>query len=313
MNDIRPVSSVSVVVPAYRSERTLPALVAELERVLPAVAARWDIVIIDDGSPDGTWRVLKELKAARPALKIARLLRNSGQHNALLCGLALATGDIVVTMDDDLQHPPAEIPKLLAAVATGHDLVIGAYDQKQHSAGRNAGGGLVDALLRRIFHLPDRFQLTSFRAIRAPLARQVAAMRVTFPYVTAMLLTHAGRCVNVPVVHRPRTEGRSGYTLRRSVGLAFNLVLNYSAYPVYLVIALGLGALTCSAVLGGWACWKVWFGGGSLPGWASTIVAISFFNGLLLLAMVIQGLYLSRLTQQVSGARVSFSIGELHE
>jgi polyisoprenyl-phosphate glycosyltransferase len=255
---------------------------------------------------------LKELKQTHPQLKIIRLLRNSGQHNALLCGLSLARGSIMVTMDDDLQNPPEEVPKLIAAIQNGYDLAIGAYDFKQHSASRNVGGKLIDDVLRRIFHLPHDFQLTSFRAVRKVVVENVLVMGDVFPYITSMLLSHTSRYVNVPVRHEPRRFGRSNYNMKRSLLLAFNLLLSYSPYPLYLVAALCFAAFTFSLGISAWVLLKTLIGS-TMPGWASTVVAISFFNAWILLALVIHGLYLSRLNQQITRSRVGFTVGEMHD
>jgi len=305
--------SVSVVIPAYKSQNSLPLLVEKLEVVLSMHYKGYEIIIVDDCSPDNTWEVLKNLKKERPHLKIVRLLRNSGQHNAILCGFRIAKGDVVVTIDDDLQNPPEEIPKLVAAIGEGFDLAIGSYNSKKHSAGRNLGGQLIDSVLRQIFNLPKDFQLTSFRAARKAVVDNVVAMGGVFPYVTAMLLLYTSRYINVPVHHEPRRFGRSNYNLKRSLLLALNLFLSYSPYPMYFVVALCLGALAFSVALSLHIILKVLSEGTGVPGWASTIIAISFFNGLVLLAMVIHSLYLSRLYQQVTRSRVSFTIVEIHE
>jgi glycosyltransferase involved in cell wall biosynthesis len=302
---------ISVVIPAYKSRQSLPLLIEKLEVVLNQSALIFEIIVVDDSSPDDTWECLKELRQTHPQLRIIRLLRNSGQHNALLCGLSLARGSIMVTMDDDLQNPPEEVPKLIAAVQEGYDLAIGAYQSKQHSAGRNFGSKLVDDLQRRIFHLPAGFQLTSFRAVRRVVVDNVLAMGGAFPYITSMLLSHTSRYVNVPVQHETRRFGRSNYNLKRSFLLAFNLLLSYSPYPLYLVAALCFGAFAFSMGITAWVLWKS-IGGSTLPGWASTVMVISFFNGLILLALVIHGLYLSRMNQQITRSRVAFTIGEQH-
>lgn len=305
--------TISVVIPAYRSRDSLPILVERLETVLEQPEQGYEIIIVDDCSPDDTWDVLKTLKKSHPRLKIVRLLRNSGQHNAILCGFSIAQGDVIVTMDDDLQNPPEDIPKLVAAINEGYDLAIGSYDSKKHSVGRNLGGQLVDDVQRRIFDLPKSFQLTSFRAARKIVVDNVVAMGGVFPYVTSMLFSHTSRYINVPVHHEPRRFGRSNYNLKRSLLLAFNLLLSYSTYPLYFVVALCLGALGFSAGLSIFVIWRALAEGSVVPGWASTITAISFFNGLILLALVIHSLYLSRLNQQITRSRVGFTIGELHE
>ncbi len=304
-------SAVSVVIPCYRSAESLEELVARLLRVNAELRREFEIILVDDRSPDDTWAVAQRLKAqhGRP-LKIVRLLKNSGQHNALLCGLHLAHGSIVVTMDDDLQNPPEEIPKLIAAIESGYDLAIGAYERKEHTAARNFGGDLIDRVLRGIFDLPSDFQLTSFRAARRPVVENVCRMSGVYPYITAMLLSHASNQVNVPVRHEPRRHGSSGYNLRRSLSLAANLILNYSSWPLHLVGALCFAAFCFSLGFGAWVFARALLHDTSVPGWASTVVIISFFNALTLLCLYVFGLYLSRLNLQITRTATHFTISE---
>jgi dolichol-phosphate mannosyltransferase len=133
-----------------------------------------------------------------------------------------------------------------------------------------------------------------------------------FPYITSMLLSHTSRCVNVPVHHEPRRFGASNYDLKRSFLLACNLLLSYSLYPLYLVATLCLSAFALSIWITLWALFER-LAGSTLPGWASTLIATSFFSGLILFALVIHGLYLSRVNQQITRSRVGFAIGEMHE
>lgn len=192
---------ISVVIPVYRSEDSLTVLVPELVEQLESFDREFEVVLVDDCSPDGSWDVLKELKHTYPdRLKIAKLLKNSGQHNAILCGFSLVSGEIVVTMDDDLQNPPSEVKKLVDSIDRGFDLAIAAYDSKKHSGVRNAAGGFIDALQRRMFGLPRDFQLTSFRAMRRIISDNVVKMGGVFPYITSMLLSHTTKYVNVEVL-----------------------------------------------------------------------------------------------------------------
>jgi len=170
---------ISVVIPVFKSERSLPVLVPRLIAALKEMRRDFEIILVDDCSPDLTWQRLKQLRGEHgSALRLAKLLKNSGQHNAILCGLSLVTGEVVVTMDDDLQNPPEEVPKLVEAIDRGFDLAVGAYDSKKHSGPRNAGGRFIDWLQRRIFGLPRDFQLTSFRAFRRVVADNVCQMGV---------------------------------------------------------------------------------------------------------------------------------------
>jgi len=312
----RALRKISVVIPVYNSVSTLAELVRRLNTVLTSLDREFELVLVDDCSPDGSWRVLTELKLSPeygPRLKIAALTRNSGQHNALLCGLTLATGGVIVTMDDDLQNPPEELPRLVAAVDAGFDLAIAAYEHKQHSAARNASGGLVDGVLRRIFKLPRGFQLTSFRAVSRAVVANVIRMGGAYPYVTSMLLSHTSSYVNVMVRHDPRPAGRSNYSIHRSTSLALNLILHYSSYPVYALMAACALAMIFSLAFSSMVLVHALVNGSGVPGWASTVIIISCFNTVNLLGLLVFGLYLSRILQQITHTRVNFTIGALHE
>lgn len=305
---------VSIVIPVYRAAAALDELIERLMAVLEGVAGGGEIVLVDDCSPDDSWPVLTRLKARHPRhLRIVRLQRNSGQHNAILCGFSVVRGQVIITMDDDLQNPPEEIPKLLEKISQGFDLVIGAYEEKQHSSVRNASGGLVDRVIRLMFNLPSDFQLTSFRAVRRPVVDNVKEMGGVFPYVTTMLFSHTSKYANTLVRHDPRKHGTSNYNLTRSVRLAGNLLLSYSTLPVMLVGFLCLGAFAFSVVFGTWVLIRALLQGSAVAGWASTIVVLSFFNATTLMCMFIFAMYLSRMNQQLTRSRVSYTIAELHD
>jgi glycosyltransferase involved in cell wall biosynthesis len=305
---------ISVVIPVYNSAGSLEKLVERLLAALGGLGRSFEIVFVEDCGPDQSWEVLKQLKARHPKhLRITRLLRNSGQHNAILCGFSLCRGEFVITMDDDLQNPPEEIPKLIAAIESGYDLAIGAYDSKKHSAVRNKSGDLIDSVNRQIFGLPPDFCLTSFRAIRSAVVKNACQMGGVFPYVTSMLLSHTSKYVNVPVRHDPRLVGKSNYDFKRSLLLASNLIFSYSTLPITAVGWLCALAFLFSISFGTMVLIGALVHGSGVPGWASTMVTVSFFNALILLCMFIFGLYISRLNQQISRTRVSFTISELHE
>ena len=305
---------VSVAIPVYNSTKTLQPLVSRLIVAIEGMGHAAEIVCVDDHSPDDSWKVLVELKKVHAQLKIARLAKNSGQHNAVLCALTLATGDIIVTMDDDLQHPPEEVPKLVRAVEEGPELVIGAYEgTKKHSGLRNASGGIVDSTLRRIFKLDRDVQLTSFRAMSRSLVDRVKNTYTAYPYITALLLSHSGSFANVSVRHEPRKEGRSNYTLGKSLKLAMNLLLTYSSYPAILISSLCGSVFVALVVYSGYVLYSAIVVGSSVQGWASTILAVTFLNGLVLLGLALLSFYISRMYLQITGLRSAFSIERIHE
>jgi polyisoprenyl-phosphate glycosyltransferase len=305
---------ISVVVPVYNSATSVRLLIDGLVQVFEPTGRSYEIVLVDDCSPDDAWAVLQRAREDYgPVVKIARLLKNSGQHNAILCGFSLVSGDIVVTMDDDLQNPPEEVLKLVQSIDEGYDLAIGSYTVKQHGALRNASGGFIDSLQRRIFGMPADFQLTSFRAIRRIVVDHVVQMGGVYPYITSMVFSHTSKYTNVPVRHEPRRFGRSNYNFKRSLKLSANLILSYSSYPLYFVAGLCFLALLFSVVFGSTVLFQALVAGTSVPGWASTIVIVSFFNALVLCCLLIFGIYLSRMNQQLTRRRVNYTIQELHD
>lgn len=305
---------ISVVIPVYNSSASVRLVIDGLVEILTPTGRPFEIILVDDCSPDDVWTVLRHAKEEHGSVvKIARLLKNGGQHNAILCGFSLVTGDVVVTMDDDLQNPPEEVLSLIASIDQGYDLAIGSYESKQHSRLRNAGGSFIDSLQRRIFGLPSDFQLTSFRAIRRIVVDHAVEMGGVFPYITCMVFSHASKYTNVPVRHEPRKFGQSNYNLKRSLRLSANLILSYSSYPLYFVAGLCFLAFLFSIVFGSSVLFQAIVQGISVPGWASTIVIVSFFNALILACLLIFGIYLSRFNQQLTRRRVNYTIEELHE
>jgi len=285
----------SVVIPVYRSAAVLPTLVQRLMPVLETTGLRHEVVLVEDGSPDESWQVLTELQADYPDRLVAiQLMRNFGQHNALMCGLRHAQGSLVITMDDDLQNPPEEIPKLLAAIrAGGFDLVYGIYGDKKHSGWRNAGSTLVNAFYRLTFRTD--VTITSFRILRRELLECIFSYNLNFTFIDGLLAWNTQRIGEVPVEHHPRAASRSGYNLFKLTSLAFNLFTNFSLMPLQLISFLGL-ASAVSGLLGAMFYLALFLSHRILvPGYASTIMTILVLGGIQLMALGVMGEYLGRL------------------
>lgn len=304
---------VAVVIPCYRAAGHLDSMLARLVPALERLERPYQLVLIDDGSPDSTWAVLEKARAQYgPALTCVRLASNIGQHPAILAAFSFLAPDaeIVVTMDDDLQHPPEAIGSLLQGLDASTDLVIAAYDRKQHDGWRNASGGLVDRALRVIYTLPRDFQLTSFRAFRRYVADHAASVKTNYPYVTAALLSATTRCKNVPVTHAPRASGSSGYNFVRSLRLAMNLYFTYSSYPLYIVLGLAVFSFGLTLALGSWVVLSVLSDGSRVPGWASLMAVVSFSNSIILMCMSVFGVYVSRFHRELTGVSGRYRVSE---
>lgn len=291
---------VSVVIPVYRSEGTLRPLFTRLSRALADTASGFEVVFVDDASPDGSWHVLEELQRAHPEqITAIRLTRNFGQHNALMCGFREVRGEVVVTMDDDLQNPPEEVPKLLAALAAQElDVVYGRYGTKKHRPWRNAGSWMINAFYRRVFHC--EVTLSSFRAIRTAAIANILTYDLNFTFIDGLLAWNTTRIGEVDVEHHARPGGRSGYTLARLATLAFNLFTNFSLLPLQFVSAMGLALAGTGFLSGLWYLVAFFRHQIGVPGYASTITAILVLGGAQLVALGIIGEYLGRLHLNVN-------------
>ncbi len=286
---------VSVVIPVYQSQATLAPLVERLTAVLDARGLRYEIIFVEDGSRDDSWNALRKLQSAHPDRIIAiQLMRNFGQHNAIMCGLRRARGDVIVTMDDDLQHPPEELPKLLDALnANDWDLVYGCYHEKQHAFRRNLGSALVFSFYKIVFRSTVR--ISSFRAFRRQLAQSILAYDLNYTFIDGLLAWSTQRIGGVPVEHHPRMEGRSTYTLGKLLTLALNLFTNFSILPLQVISILGFIAAACGILTALYYLVMYFLSQIVVPGYASIIVAILTLGGVQLLALGMIGEYLGRL------------------
>lgn len=303
MSEIHPDETppeLSVVIPVYRSAELLPKVIGRLHATLPAVVSSFEIVLVEDGSPDATWKAVESLAADHPLSIVAiQLTRNFGQHNALMCGFRHSRGKIVVTIDDDLQTPPEEIPKLVSKLrSSGLDLVYGVYAQKRHSCGRNLGSKLVGMFYRVVFR--SKVQVTSFRAMRRELMESIGAYDLNFTYIDGLLAWNTDRVGEVEVEHHSRPAGRSGYSLRRLVTLALNLFTNFSLLPLQIVSLAGFLAALLGLATGAYYLVLYFARQIVVPGYVSTIVAVLTLGGLQLLSLGMIGEYVGRLHLNVN-------------
>jgi undecaprenyl-phosphate 4-deoxy-4-formamido-L-arabinose transferase len=295
---MKPVPSLSAVVPVYNSEGTLLALVDELARVLPGIARRWEVILVNDGSQDGSWTVLESLAARHPEVKVVDLSRNFGQHAALLCGVRRASGELVVTLDDDLQHPPEEIPCLLKALTADVDVVYGRACQDQHEVWRRLGSGAVRWALSVTVGQAVAREASAFRLFRTRVRDAFSDFRG--PYVSLdVLLSWGSRGSRVvEVAHHARAQGRSNYTLRHLVGHALDVITGFSSLPLQLASLLGLAATLFGVGVLIYVVGRYFIEGGGVPGFPFLASIISIFAGVQLLTLGVFGQYLGRIHQR---------------
>ncbi len=287
--------SLSVVIPCYRSARTLTPLVQQLLPVLREQAVEHEVILVVDGSPDDTWSVAAGLAEVNPAVRAVRLSRNYGQHNALLAGIRLARHEVIVTMDDDLQHRPDQIPLLLSQLGPDTDLVYGVAAQEEHTWLRSLASRTVKAALRRGFKVEGAHRISAFRAFRTPL--RDAFDQLTHPDINldVALSWATTRADSVTVSMDERTVGQSNYTTRALLRHAFNMLVGYSTTPLRLVMMLGLAFGILGVVLVVTLLWSYLSGRIQVAGFTSLLTAITVFSSAQLVALGILGEYVGRI------------------
>ncbi|HXD82745.1 MAG TPA: glycosyltransferase family 2 protein [Candidatus Acidoferrum sp.] len=290
-----PRPSVSVVVPAYRSAASLPELVRELEPVLEAATAQYELILVDDGSSDATWAVIEELAQGREWIKGVRLMRNYGQHNALLCGIRRARYELILTMDDDLQHPPEEIPKLLERLGPETDVVYGTPAVEQHGLWRDVATQVTKFALQSAMGAPIARKASAFRVFRTQLRDAFATYDAPYVSIDVLLTWATTRFAAIKVRQQPRVIGASNYTFRKLVVHALNMLTGFSTWPLRLASMIGffftlVGTLALFYVIG-----RFLITGGSVPGFPFLASMIAIFSGAQLFALGIMGEYLGRM------------------
>jgi undecaprenyl-phosphate 4-deoxy-4-formamido-L-arabinose transferase len=231
--------SLTVLVPVYNSEGSLRPLVERLEPVLARLASEFELVFVNDSSRDGSWQVIQELARGRPWIRGFSMMRNYGQHNALLCGIRAARGELIVTMDDDLQHPPEEIEKLLAALADEVDVVYGTPHKERHGLLRDLASQITKLALEKSMGAETASQISAFRVFRSSLRAAFANYQSQFVSVDVLLTWGTTRFRAIPVRHDPRTIGVSNYTLRKLLTHAMNMMTGFSTLPLQLASWIG--------------------------------------------------------------------------
>lgn len=289
----------SVVIPVYRSQATLPELYRRLVAALEPVEPAFEILFVEDCGGDDSWRVISEIAASDERVRGIQLSRNFGQHAATICGFSQARGDWIATLDDDLEQVPEKLPDLYRKAQEGYDLVYGVYPERSHKGWRNATSALARWLFAKaIPSLNDAY--TSFRVIRGDLARELQRFDSPFPFVDGYLSWLTNRYATVEVPHGVRANGVSNYTFRKLVTHTINIFVTFSDVP--LRAASWLGLLTF--LLGmGWLAFillRFVFVGIEVSGFASVMVGILLFGGVQLLVLGVFGEYLGRMNFKTS-------------
>ncbi len=286
---------ISVLVPVYRNERTIEELVRRLSQALQVRTGEWEILLINDGSPDGSWRAIEELASRIPHVRGLDLMRNYGQHNALLCGLRAARGDIAVTLDADLQHSPEDIPALLDRLGEGYDVVYGAPRRNRQATWRRAGSWLTRRLLSQAMGAEAASNVSAFRTFHTRTREAFATFEGPGVNLDVLLTWGASRFAVVYVDHQPRSDRQSTYTLRKLIRHAGNMVTGFTVLPLQFASVVGFLMTAAGGALLVYILLVYFIGGRTVPGFNIQASEIVLFGGAQLFALGIIGEYLARI------------------
>jgi glycosyltransferase involved in cell wall biosynthesis len=288
--------ALSIVVPVYRSAAILPLLVEQLRQEMGAAGllGSFELLLVNDASPDESLQVIRRLAVEQEFVRGISLRRNFGQHNATMAGLNHARGDIVVVMDDDLQHPTEAVPRMIAALNEGYDVCYTRYLNRKHAAWKKLGSLFNDWMATRLLGKPKGLYLSSFKAIRKEVVAEVVKYDGPYAYVDGLILEVTRAITVVDIEHQSRHEGEGNYNLRRSVSLWLKMATSFSILPLRLASYAGFALAGFSLLVIGYVLVQKWLDPGIAAGWTSLIATILLIGGIQTLCLGILGEYIGR-------------------
>lgn len=296
--------SISVVIPVYNGALSLPELTQQLGQVLPTLAEQYEIIFVEDDGRDNSWEVIRQLAREHPWVRGFKHMRNFGQHNALLCGIRQARYEIIVTMDDDLQHPPEEIHKLLERLDDGVDVVYGTPQREQHGFLRDMASQVTKIALQSAMGVDVARSVSAFRVFRTRLRDAFANYQSPYVSIDVLLTWGTTRFAAIPVRHDPRRLGASNYTLRKLIVHALNMMTGFSTLPLQIASVMGFALTLFGLVVLVYVIGRLLFEA-SVPGFPFLASVIAIFSGAQLFALGIIGEYLARMHVRIQGRPTS--------
>lgn len=290
----------SIVIPVFNSVGIVGQTVDRVIEVFEKEGLSFELILVNDGSRDGSWDVIAGKARADSRVVALDLLRNYGQHHANLAGLREASGDYVITMDDDLQNPPDQALLLIDEAMRGRDVVFGQFEQKQAARHRQLGSKAINMINRRIFGQPPGLAISNFRILRRDVVNRICSSRTAHPYVTGQALLYSSNRAHVPVRHEPRSVGGSNYNFVRIARLVLTILFSYSSYPLRFAALVGFAISGLSFVLGGVYLVRGLVGSTQVEGWTSLVVLLAIFNGFTIALLSMLGEYVTRTLNAVS-------------
>ncbi|MCY4018847.1 MAG: glycosyltransferase family 2 protein [Chloroflexi bacterium] len=288
--------SVSVVIPVFRSEKSIALVVRELGEALPQMTNCYEVILVEDNGDDGSWLVIESLAGEFEWVRGFRLMRNYGQHSALLCGIRAANFETIVTMDDDLQHPVDKVPSLIELLSEGYDVAYGTPQRQRHSLLRNLASILTKWVLQGAMGAETARSISAFRAFRTSLRDSFANYNGPLVNIDVLLTWGTTRFIAIPTPHAPRTLGKSNYSFDKLITHTFNLVTGFSTLPLRFASAIGLlltlfGLIILTYIL----LSQILAFQFEVPGFTFIVSLISIFAGAQMFTLGIIGEYLARM------------------
>jgi polyisoprenyl-phosphate glycosyltransferase len=299
----------SIVIPVFNSVAVVGDTVDRIVDVFEGAGLSYQLILVNDGSRDGSWDVIAGRARANKNIVALNLLQNYGQHHANLAGFREATGDYVITMDDDLQNPPDQALILIDEAMQGWDVVFGRFERKQAAGYRRMGSKLISLINRRIFAQPPWLAVSNFRILRRDVVDRICASRTAHPYITGQSLQYSNNPADVRVRHDPRPVGNSTYGMARIIRLVLSILFSYSLFPLRAAAFAGFVVALGSFVLGAFYVVRSFFVDSPVQGWTTIAVMLALFNGVTIALLSMRGEYVVRTLNAVS-AQDTYHISE---
>lgn len=285
----------SIVIPVYRSAECLPELARRVHDAMAGTGEPFELILVNDASPDDSWRVITALAREWPFVVGVNLRKNVGQDNAIMAGLHQATGEAVVIMDDDLQHDPADIPRLMTALGTSADVVYATFDQKHQAWWKNLGSWFNDRVAVVVLGKPSNVYMSPFKIIRQDVVREIVKYDGPFTYVDGVLFAVTSTITTIAATHHTRFAGRSNYNLLRSIRVWLKLATGFSVIPLRVATIIGGTISLLSFLMASYFVVQALVLERIPEGYPSLIVTVFFLGGIQLMALGAVGEYVGRI------------------
>lgn len=289
---------ISIVSPVYRAERILPTLVYEIDRVMKYINQDYEIILVDDRSPDNSWNRMQELSKLYDKLRIYRLSRNFGQHPTIMAGLSKAKGDWIVVMDCDMQDQPKEIEKLFNKALDGYDVVLAKREARKDSFLKKSGSKYFYKVFNYLAGIEINREVANFGIYHKKVIKSVLEMQDAIKFFPLFVNWVGYKNTAIPIEHAKREEGKSSYGFTKLLSLAFDVIISFSDKPLKLFVSFGLSISVLSLCIGFYYLTQYFLGNIKEPGYSSIILSIWFLSGILISCIGVVGIYIGKTFNQ---------------